>query len=88
MVNMPIFPNDLLLPHDLQVHLAQNLSYLPNIVIDGLSLPSLLNNGGFSILANGLFGSGSLGVPSTRDHLPIVEPRPTINKSLFSCFSI
>lgn len=47
------------------------------MVIDGLSLPSLLNKGGFSILAKGLLGSGSLGVPSTRDHCPIVDPRPT-----------
>lgn len=50
------------------------------MVIEGFNLPSLLNNGGFSIFANGLFGSGSLGVPSTRDHWPIVEPRPTKKK--------
>uniref|UniRef100_A0A034WV40 Uncharacterized protein n=1 Tax=Bactrocera dorsalis TaxID=27457 RepID=A0A034WV40_BACDO len=50
----------------------------PNIVIEGLSLPSLLNSGGFSILANGLFGSGSDGVPSTLDHCPIMDPLPTI----------
>lgn len=49
----------------------------PRIVIDGFNLPSLLNNGGFSILANGLFGSGSLGVPSTRAQHPMVELRPT-----------
>lgn len=49
----------------------------PKIVIDGFNFPSLLNNDGFSILANGLFGSGSLGVPSTRAQQPIVEPRPT-----------
>ena len=53
------------------------LNNLPNIVIEGLSFPSLLKSGGFSILAKGLLGSGSLGVPSTRDHCPIVEPRPT-----------
>ena len=50
---------------------------LPKIVIEGFNLPSVLNNGGFSILANGLFGSGSLGVPSTRAQHPITEPRPT-----------
>lgn len=49
----------------------------PRIVIDGFNLPSLLNSDGFSILANGLFGSGSLGVPSTRAQHPMVEPRPT-----------
>ena len=51
---------------------------LPKIVIDGLSLPSLLNNVGFSIFANGLFGSGSDGVPSTRAHVPILELLPII----------
>lgn len=50
----------------------------PRIVIDGFSLPSQLNNEGFSILANGLFGSGSLGVPSTRAQQPTVDPRPTV----------
>lgn len=50
------------------------------MVIDGFSLPSLLNSAGFSILANGLFGSGSLGVPSTRAHEPIIELRPTVEK--------
>lgn len=52
----------------------------PRIVIDGFSFPSELNNDGFSIFANGLFGSGSLGVPSTRAQLPTVEPRPTGTK--------
>lgn len=52
----------------------------PRIVIDGFSLPSELKREGFSILANGLFGSGSLGVPSTRAQHPIVEPRPTESK--------
>lgn len=50
----------------------------PTIVIEGFNLPSTLNKGGLSILANGLFGSGSLGVPSTRDQLPIVVLRPTV----------
>lgn len=49
----------------------------PKIVIEGFNLPSLLNNDGFSIFAKGLFGSGSLGVPSTRAQLPILELRPT-----------
>lgn len=52
----------------------------PNMVMDGLSLPSLLNRDGFSILAKGLFGSGSLGVPSTRVQQPMVELRPTTKK--------
>lgn len=49
---------------------------LPKIVMEGFSFPSLLNNGGFSIFANGLFGSGSDGVPSTLAHLPTLEPLP------------
>ncbi len=40
------------------------------MVIDGLSLPSSLNRGKLSILANGLFGLGSFGVPSTLLHDP------------------
>lgn len=48
------------------------------MVIDGFSFPSLLNSGGFSILANGLFGSGSEGVPSTLAHFPTLEPLPII----------
>lgn len=55
------------------------LTKQPKIVIDGFNFPSLLNKDGFSILANGLFGSGSLGVPSTRAHEPIIEFRPTVN---------
>lgn len=43
---------------------------------EGFNFPSLLNNGGFSILAKGLLGSGSVGVPSTRAHLPILLSRP------------
>lgn len=54
----------------------------PKMVIDGFNLPSLLNNGGLSILANGLFASGSLGVPSTRAQQPIVEPRPTVQNGI------
>lgn len=49
------------------------------MVMDGFNFPSLLNNEGFSIFANGLFGSGSLGVPSTRAQHPTVELRPTRN---------
>lgn len=53
---------------------------LPKMVIDGFSFPSLLKSGGFSIFAKGLFGSGSLGVPSTRAQQPITEPLPTVRK--------
>ena len=42
------------------------------IVMEGLSLPSLLKSGTFSILAKGLLGLGSLGVPSTLVQLPIL----------------
>lgn len=51
-------------------------SSVPKIVIEGFNRPSLLNRGGFSILANGLLGSGSEGVPSTRVHLPTLLPLP------------
>lgn len=37
----------------------------PRTVIDGLSLPSLLNNGTLSIFEKALFGLGSHAVPST-----------------------
>lgn len=50
----------------------------PKIVIDGFNLPSLLNKGGFSIFANGLLGSGSDGVPSTRAQRPTREFLPTM----------
>ena len=43
------------------------------MVVDGFNRPSLLNNDGLSILANGLLGSGSEGVPSILDHFPITE---------------
>lgn len=56
------------------------LTQQPNMVMDGFNLPSLLNSDGFSILANGLLGSGSLGVPSTRAQQPIVELLPTKTK--------
>lgn len=46
--------------------------------MEGFNFPSELNNGGFSIFANGLFGSGSLGVPSTRAHFPTLEFLPII----------
>lgn len=56
------------------------LAYIisPRIVIEGLSLPSELKSEGFSILAKGLLGLGSQGVPSTLAHCPIWLPRPTI----------
>ena len=40
------------------------------IVIDGLSFPCSLKSGLLSIFAKALFGFGSFGVPSTRDHRP------------------
>lgn len=49
---------------------------VPRIVIEGLSFPSLLKSGGFSIFAKGLFRSGSEGVPSTLAHFPTLEPLP------------
>lgn len=51
-------------------------SSLPKIVMEGFNFPSVLKSGGFSILANGLFGSGSLGVPSTLAHFPTREFLP------------
>lgn len=59
---------------------AGTITKHPKIVMDGFNLPSLLKSEGFSILAKGLLGSGSLGVPSTRAHEPIMELRPTIKK--------
>jgi hypothetical protein len=50
----------------------------PRIVIEGFSLPSQLKSGGFTILAKGLLGLGSQGVPSTRVHCPTWLPCPTI----------
>lgn len=44
--------------------------------MEGLSLPLILNNGKFSIFANGLLGLGSQGVPSTRAHSPTLVPVP------------
>lgn len=55
---------------------------LPKIVIEGLSRPSLLKSAGLSIFANGLFGSGSLGVPSTLAQQPIEELLPTKNNEI------
>lgn len=46
--------------------------------MEGLSLPLTLNNGKFSIFANGLLGLGSQGVPSTRAHSPTLVPVPII----------
>lgn len=40
--------------------------------MDGLSRPSVLKRGRLSILAKGLLGFGSHGVPSTRAQLPIL----------------
>uniref|UniRef100_A0A3Q2CH11 Uncharacterized protein n=1 Tax=Cyprinodon variegatus TaxID=28743 RepID=A0A3Q2CH11_CYPVA len=50
---------------------------LPRIVIEGVSFPSL-KRVSLSIFAKGSLGFGSLGVPSTRDHLPIVLSHPTM----------
>uniref|UniRef100_A0A3Q2YPF7 Uncharacterized protein n=1 Tax=Hippocampus comes TaxID=109280 RepID=A0A3Q2YPF7_HIPCM len=45
--------------------------------MDGVSLPSL-KRVSLSIFAYGSLGFGSLGVPSTRAHLPIVLSHPTM----------
>lgn len=50
---------------------------LPRIVMEGVSFPSL-NSVSLSILAYGSLGLGSLGVPSTLAHLPMVLPQPTM----------
>ena len=49
---------------------TMRLLLIPMTVMDGLSLPSLSNVSRTSSLANGLFGFGSFGVPSTRVHSP------------------
>lgn len=56
----------------------QNMTNIPMTVIEGFSLPSLENMQGMTNLAKGLLGLGSLGVPSTRDHTPIVLCQPTM----------
>lgn len=58
---------------------------LPRIVMEGVSFPSL-KSVSLSILAYGSLGFGSLGVPSTLAHLPMVLPQPTIlfNTQLWS----
>uniref|UniRef100_A0A3B3DMG3 Uncharacterized protein n=1 Tax=Oryzias melastigma TaxID=30732 RepID=A0A3B3DMG3_ORYME len=45
--------------------------------MDGVSFPSL-KSVSLSIFANGSFGLGSLGEPSTRDHFPMVLSHPTM----------
>lgn len=50
---------------------------LPRIVIEGVSFPSL-KRVSLSIFAYGSFGFGSLGVPSTLAHLPMVLSHPTM----------
>ena len=57
---------------------TMRLLLIPMTVMDGLSLPSLSNVSRTSSLANGLFGFGSFGVPSTRVHSPISVSQPTI----------
>lgn len=58
---------------------------LPRIVMEGVSFPSL-KSVSLSILAYGSLGFGSLGVPSTLAHLPMVLPQPTMlfNTQLWS----
>ncbi len=51
--------------------------HLPRMVIEGVSFPSL-KSVSLSIFAKGSFGFGSLGVPSTLAHLPMVLSHPTI----------
>ena len=55
---------------------------IPRIVMDGFRRPSVLKRGAFSILANGLSGLGSQGVPSTLVQQPIsvLEPIKIILK--------
>ena len=57
---------------------TMHLLLIPMTVMDGLSLPSVSNVSRTSSLANGLFGFGSFGVPSTRVHSPISVSQPTI----------
>lgn len=45
--------------------------------MEGFSFPSLLKRGTLSILAKGLLGLGSQGVPSNLVHAPTVEFQPT-----------
>uniref|UniRef100_A0A3Q3E2C7 Uncharacterized protein n=1 Tax=Labrus bergylta TaxID=56723 RepID=A0A3Q3E2C7_9LABR len=47
------------------------------IVIEGVSFPSL-KRVSLSIFAKGSLGLGSLGVPSTLAHLPMVLSHPTM----------
>lgn len=49
----------------------------PRIVMEGVSFPSL-NRVSLSIFAKGSLGLGSLGVPSTLAHLPMVLSHPTM----------
>lgn len=72
--------------HQTHQHLDQY--DLPRIVMEGFNRPSLLKSGGFSIFANGLLGSGSLGVPSTRAHCPTLDPRPTTLCRISVCCSM
>lgn len=59
---------------------------IPSMVMDGVSFPSL-NRVSLSILAYGSLGFGSLGVPSTLAHFPMVLSHPIIlfNTQLWSC---
>lgn len=50
---------------------------LPRIVIEGVSFPSL-KRVSLSIFEKGSLGFGSLGVPSTLAHLPMVLSHPTM----------
>lgn len=50
--------------------------------MDGFSRPSLLKSGKLSILAKGLSGFGSHGVPSTRAQLPIFTSLPVKEKKM------
>lgn len=49
----------------------------PRMVMEGVSFPSL-KRVSLSIFAYGSFGFGSLGVPSTLAHLPMVLSHPTM----------
>lgn len=50
--------------------------------MDGFRRPSSLKSGAFSILAKGLSGFGSQGVPSTRVQAPISLFEPVVRKKV------
>lgn len=59
------------------IHSWWRPTQLPRIVMEGVSFPSL-KSVSLSILAYGSLGLGSLGVPSTLAHFPMVLSQPTM----------